>query len=167
MNAVGSDKDFYVNGDGQINVNMNVFSLDSSSYIQCDSVIVCDHVKTNIIDSNGASDLTLKRNTFDICYFKKNSLELNSGINLVAPAQVQSNTYNSFDDSSVLYLRDGEEFMKFRKTEDDILFSKEGNSSDYSLLLILLVFLPARNHSNSSKQNPSMQRLMLLLLLLI
>ena len=50
---------------------------------------------------------------------------MNAGINLVAPAQVQANTYNSFDDSSALFLRSGAEFMRFRKTEDDVLFSKD------------------------------------------
>ena len=125
LNAIASDKDFYVNGDAQVNGNMNVLSLDSTGYVQCANVIASSDVKTDIIDSNGANDLTLKRNTFDICYLRNSSLELNAGINLVAPAQVQANTYNSFDDSSTLFLRNDVEFMRFRKTEDDILVSKD------------------------------------------
>ena len=223
LNALASDKDFYVNGDGEIGGNMTVLSLDSSGYIQgssvltteidtgsnanldiqrnnvsmieledgktifktateCRDIFYCDHfeneplspiihhimneptgqikyyvgspavpdtvanlimvlkpdkieinkpivlsdvLNTNTIDSNGISDITFKRNTFDICYLKNCSLELNAGINLVAPAQIQANIYNSFDDSSVLLLGNGEEFMRFRKTEDDILVSKD------------------------------------------
>ena len=133
LNAVSSAKDFYVNGDAQVNGNLLATSIDSNSFVQCDNVIVSDDVKTDVIDSNGANDLTLKRTTFDICYLNNNSLELNAGINLVAPAQVQANTYNSFDDSSILFSRSSEEFIRFRETEGDILVSKEIEGTDLKL----------------------------------
>ena len=112
---------------------MSVFSLDSTGHIQGFNITASDDVKTNVIDSYGISDVTLKRNTFDTCYLKNSSLELNAGINLVAPAQVQANTINSFDDSSTLYLRNGVEFMRFRKTEDDILVSKNIVANDLTI----------------------------------
>ena len=87
--------------------------------------VLSDVLNTNTIDSNGISDITFRRNTFDIFYLRNSNLELNAGIDLVAPAQVQSNTYNSYDDSGVLLLRNGDEFMRFRKAEDDILVSKD------------------------------------------
>ena len=87
--------------------------------------VLSDVLNTNTIDSNGISDITFRRNIFDIFYLRNSNLELNAGIDLVAPAQVQSNTYNSYDDSGVLLLRNGDEFMRFRKAEDDILVSKD------------------------------------------
>ena len=87
--------------------------------------VLGDVLNTNTIDSNGISDITFKKHTFDICYLKNSSLELNTGINLVAPAQIQANTYNSFDDSSALFFRNGDEYMRFRKTEGDILITKK------------------------------------------
>ena len=256
LNAVSSDKDFYVNGDSQINGNMTVSSLDSSGYVKGSSLITntlntnntndivfnsngveyarfdvlddefrlikdlktstlkftslkgnfisnndsgtdlkiqtnsndfmtfsiagdkieidkdvelhSSRLKSNILDTwnntamdikrnnvnylklggtlanvevpvglscdtydtIGNADATFRRNFIDFFYLRNGNVELNGGVDLVVPAQVQANTINSDGDNSTLYLRNGDEYMRFRKTEDDILITKKIKADD-------------------------------------
>lgn len=71
------------------------------------------------------SDATYRRNCIDFFYLRNGDVELNAGVHLVVPAQVQANTYNSDGDNIVLLLRNGDAFIRFRKTQDDITISKD------------------------------------------
>ena len=51
LNAVSSDKEFYVNGDGQINGNMTVLSLDSSTHVKGSSLI------SNTLNTNNTNNI--------------------------------------------------------------------------------------------------------------
>ena len=69
LNAVSSDKDFYVNGDSQINGNMTVLSLNSSNAIQGSSVL------TTEIDTGTNANLDIQRNNVSM-------IELQDGLTI-------------------------------------------------------------------------------------
>ena len=56
LNAISSDKDFYVNGDNEIGGNMSVLSLDSRSYMKSSSVL------TNAFNTNNTNNITFSSN---------------------------------------------------------------------------------------------------------
>ena len=56
LNAVSSDKDFYVNGDSQIQGNHLVASLDSTGYIKS------SNIQSNTFNALNTNDILFKSN---------------------------------------------------------------------------------------------------------
>ena len=117
LNAVGSNgKDFYVNGDSEVNGNFLASSINSNSFIQGSSII------SNSIETIGDVDMILKQNN-------ENVLELKTDDRIVANKVIQCGSNLKTQEVDTIAPLDmilkvsGDSFLEL-KTDDRIVANK-------------------------------------------
>jgi len=123
LNSVGSNgKDFYVNGDAQILGNMTVSSLDSTGYINVDSI------QTNTFNALNTNDIFFQSNSVpyaqfdyaDDCFrFVKN---VDAG-NITCNGNLNINSMDTIGDVDMVLKQNNENILEL-KTDDRIIASK-------------------------------------------
>ena len=123
-NAVSSDKEFYVNGDGQINGNMTVLSLDSSTHVKGSSLI------SNTLNTNNTNNIFFKSNGNDYLEFDGLNNEF-----IIFPTlrigvgefyELKGNLIGNNDSETDLKIRiNSIDFMTFNVANDNIEVDKD------------------------------------------
>jgi hypothetical protein len=123
LNAVGSNgKDFYVNGDSQVLGNLTVSSLDSTGYINVQSI------QTNTINALNTNDIFFQSNNIsyaqfdfsDDCFrFMKN---VDAG-NITCNGNLNINSMDTIGDVDMVFKQNNENILEL-KTDDRIVANK-------------------------------------------
>ena len=95
LNAVGSNgKDFYVNGDSQILGNLTVSSLDSTGYINVNSI------QTNTYNTLNTNDIFFQSNSVNYAQFDYDYLDLLRLIKDVRFTNLKGNFISNYDSNT-------------------------------------------------------------------
>ena len=105
LNAVASDKDFYVNGDAQILGSLTVSSLDSTGYINVNSI------QTNTYNALNTSDILFQSNSVSHAQFDY-SLDLLRFIKDVRFTNMKGNFISNYDSNT---------YLKFQINSNDFM----------------------------------------------
>ena len=120
LNAVGSNnKDFYVNGNSQILGNLVVSSLDSTGYIDVNTI------QTNTFNALNTNDVFFKSNNDDYAQFEYNN-NIFRFIKDVRFTNIKGNFISNFDNNTDLKLQiNSHDFITLNVTEHKIEIDRD------------------------------------------